>query len=85
MAPLWTVGDEAGDLAGVEACVLCAFGEDAILVGAAASLVGAEATGDLALDVAGAGAGAAMEDEMKHTKAKTRQRSAMNRAILFLS
>lgn len=73
------VDDEAGDLAVVGTCAVV-FGEEAVLLGAGAGT----ATGDFALDLAGAGAGAAIETELKYTKAKTKQRSAMNRAILFL-
>lgn len=91
-APVLTVGAEAEVLA-VETGETAPRGRDVGDFGEAANLAGAEATGDFALDfvgdLAGAGAGAgvcaAIEAEVNNTKAKAKQRSALNLAILLVS
>lgn len=89
-APVLTVGAEAEVLA-VETGETAPRGRDVGDFGEAANLAGAEATGDFALDfvgdLAGAGAGvcAAIVAEVNNTKAKAKQRSALNLAILLVS
>lgn len=75
-----TVGEAAGEAATVGEA---AGGEAGDFAG---EILGA-ADGDLAGDNLGAGegVGAAMEAELNNPKAKTKQRIALNRAILFVS
>lgn len=76
-----TVGEAAGEEATVGEAA--GGGEAGDFAG---EILGA-ADGDLAGDDLGAGegVGAAMEAELNNPKAKTKQRIALNRAILFVS